>query len=215
MKKIILFILFTFAFSTSFSYETTTSKNISLNPQELNSNDSAIEKTVENFFDPEIKTGKNYFKTYIQLDYDTLSQTVKDAADSLIDVADNYGFYLLKNTKHEISSINYTSSSTAIVEIIVTSPDIKDYLNKNKTTISTSMLKKIEARTGKSITQVAKERATNKEYTQIIDISSSEAMLELYTEGVKNFKNTTTQTKKFNVEKINGNWVIKADIYSM
>ena len=65
MKKIILFILFTFAFSTSFSYETTTSKNISLSHQELNSNDSAIEKTVENFFDPEIKTGKNSAQYYV------------------------------------------------------------------------------------------------------------------------------------------------------
>ena len=215
MKKIILVTLFSFMCLISFSYKSTTVKNIVFSEQELSSNNFAIEKAIESFFDPTIETGNEFFETYIKLDYDTLSPTVKEAADSLINTANNYSYLFLEKTKYEISSITYTKPNTASVEIILTSPDIKSYLNNNKSKLPELTVEKIETRTGKSITQVAKDRDKNKEYPQIISISSSESMLELYTEGVKNSKKAVTGIKKLNIEKINGNWIVKSDIYSM
>ena len=215
MKKIILVTLFSFMCLISFSYKSTTVKNIVFSEQELSSNNFAIEKAIENFFNPTIETGNEFFETYIKLDYDTLSPTVKEAADSLINTANNYSYLFLEKTKYEISSITYTKPNTASVEIILTSPDIKSYLNNNKSKLPELTVEKIETRTGKSITQVAKDRDKNKEYPQIISISSSESMLELYTEGVKNSKKAVTGIKKLNIEKINGNWIVKSDIYSM
>ena len=215
MKKIILVTLFSFMCLISFSYKSTTVKNIVFSEQELSSNNFAIEKAIESFFDPTIETGNEFFETYIKLDYDTLSPTVKEAADSLINTANNYSYLFLEKTKYEISSITYTKPNTASVEIILTSPDIKSYLNNNKSKLPELTVEKIETRTGKSITQVAKDRDKNKEYPQIISISSSESMLELYTEGVKNSKKAVTDIKKLNIEKINGDWIVKSDIYSM
>ncbi len=215
MKKIILVTLFSFMCLISFSYKSTTVKNIVFSEQELSSNNFAIEKAIESFFDPTTETGNEFFETYIKLDYDTLSPTVKEAADSLINTANNYSYLFLEKTKYEISSITYTKPNTASVEIILTSPDIKSYLNNNKSKLPELTVEKIETRTGKSITQVAKDRDKNKEYPQIISISSSESMLELYTEGVKNSKKAVTDIKKLNIEKINGDWVVKSDIYSM
>lgn len=215
MKKIILVTLFSFMCLISFSYKSTTVKNIVFNEQELSSNNFAIEKAIESFFNPTIETGNEFFETYIKLDYDTLSPTVKEAADSLINTANNYSYLFLEKTKYEISSITYTKPNVASVEIVLTSPDIKSYLNNYKSKLPELTVEKIETRTGKSITQVAKDRDKNKEYPQIISISSSESMLELYTEGVKNSKKAVTGIKKLNIEKINGNWIVKSDIYSM
>ena len=215
MKKIILVTLFSFMHLISFSYKSTTVKNIIFSEQELSSNNFAIEKAIESFFNPTTETGNEFFETYIKLDYDTLSPTVKEAADSLINTANNYSYLFLEKTKYEISSITYTKPNTASVEIILTSPDIKSYLNNNKSKLPELTVEKIETRTGKSITQVAKDRDKNKEYPQIISISSSESMLELYTEGVKNSKKAVTDIKKLNIEKINGDWIVKSDIYSM
>ena len=215
MKKIVIFTLFFFIFSMAFSYTNTTAKNVNFSQQELDFNNSEIEKAFKIFFDPAAETGRDFFDEYIKLDYDKLSPKVKESADSIIKTANDYSTLLLKNMKYEISSITYTGPKTAVVEINITSPEITDYLNENKLKIMESTVAMIEARTGKSIAQIAKERASNKEYPQIISISTSEALLNFYIEGIKESTKDVTETKKFNVEKTDTTWIIKSDIYSI
>ena len=210
MKKIIMFILFLFTYSISFTYTTNTASNVNFKSQELKSNNTGIEKSVATFFNPSNVSRERFFKEYPDFDYSSLNAREKQGADYFISSANNYASILLKNIKYQISSINYSDADRAVVEIKITYPNIDDYLAKVEANMEKAVSDKIELRTGKPLDQISD---LDEENSTLMYMALAEFIMDTATDGMKSTKSTATDTVKYNVQKIDGIWILDASIY--
>ena len=193
MKKILILFLIAASLGFSANYKVEVKPNVKIQKMELEQNNLEIEKRFTEMTKKEISNGIK------EIDQQINSEKEAVGLKFFGEVSKGY----LKNMKHEIKKIEYTSSSKANLTINLKIPKFdNDILNGEQEKIN----KLFEKRTGKSIEYLAK--ASSKEFQKkwlpvLVDIIS-----EIVSEKINNIKEFEEKETIVKAEKINGKWDI-------